>query len=111
MRTGGGAKRARHLLLHLEHAQIAPRLIVVKGDHEVVEEGQFAQVMKVAQRMATAGVCAIGGAAVMDADASEAGQNANRVRGRTTAIGVGAIVRQSRRAGHVRPGQGAGAAG
>ena len=34
------AKGARDLLLHFDHADISLRLIVVKGDREVGEEGQ-----------------------------------------------------------------------
>gem|GEM_PF-5983004 len=39
-RTGEAAECARDLLLHLDHTQIAIHQVVVKGDAEVVHEGQ-----------------------------------------------------------------------
>ena len=64
--------------LHLQEQRLhlgGPRLLIL-----LLEEGQFAQVMNVAERMAAGGVGAIGRPAVMHAHAGVGGQDAHGVR-------------------------------
>src|SRR5258708_21432285 len=67
--VAAGSARLFDSSLHLEQQPFelaCPRLLIL-----LFEEGEFAQVMDVAQRMATARVGAVGLPAVVDADAGE----------------------------------------
>lgn len=80
-----------------------PRLLVLFGD-----KGQFAQMVDVAERMATGGLRLIGLPAVVDTYPAIVGQDANGVGRRAPALsvnGVNGIVGQPRGTRHMRPGQ------
>jgi hypothetical protein len=69
------------------------------------EEGQLAQVVGIAQRVAAGGVGTVASPAVMHADAAKVGQDANRVSRLGAASGMDGVVGEARGAGDVRPGE------
>jgi hypothetical protein len=79
---------------------LGPGLLIL-----LLHKRQFAQMMDVAQRMATLRVGAIGLPAVMHAHPRIARQDANRVGRLAAALGMDGVVRQSGGARHMCPRQ------
>jgi hypothetical protein len=98
--TGPGVHGGR---LHLAPQRFEvgrPRLLIL-----LFEEGQLAQMMDVAQRMAAGGVDAIAPPAVVDAHALVGGQDADGIQRLTPAVGVDRVVGEVARTRDVRPGE------
>jgi hypothetical protein len=68
-----------------------------------MDEGQFAQMVGITERMACGLKVAIARPAVVYADPLIAWQNANGLQGRRPASGMAGVVGQRRRTRHVRP--------
>src|SRR5260221_8500069 len=69
------------------------------------DKGEFAQMVNVAERMATSAVLAVRLPAVVNADADIVGQDANGVGRLAPPLGVHGVVGEALRAGHMHPGQ------
>jgi len=92
--------RGRHLVLDLPQQRLqvgSPGLLVV-----LLDRGQFAQVMRVAQRVGAVEL-PVGLQSVMHADAVEGGQDADHRHRHAAPLGMHRIMRQPRRTRHMHP--------